>query len=327
LTALVLVVLAAGTARGHALSPALLALREQGGGVIDVTWKVPLLRLTGADLRPVFPADCAVAGRENVVTDDESVTTRWQIDCGVAGLVGREIGVDGLAVAKTDALVRLELADGRALDAVLRAGEPRLVVPDRVERLELARRYVGLGIEHILTGWDHLLFVLGLVLLAAGVRPLVATVTAFTVGHSVTLTLAVLDVARVPSAPVEVLIAFSIFALAVELAREKVGEGATLMRRRPWLMAFGFGLLHGLGFAGVLREVGLPADAIPLALLGFNVGIELGQLAFVLAALLVMAALRPAATEVPRWARAVPVYAMGVLAASWMIERALPLLR
>ena len=194
-------------------------------GIVEVTWKIPLLRLTGAELRPVLPADCPVTNREVISEDSESVTTRWSVDCGATGLIGKRVGVEGLAAAKTDALLRLELADGRAIDTVLRAREPSLIVPAREERVWLASRYVALGIEHILTGYDHLLFVFGLLLLAAGTRALIATITAFTLGHSVTLTLAVLDVARVPSAPVEVLIAFSIFVLAVELARADPSGG------------------------------------------------------------------------------------------------------
>lgn len=320
---LALAPLGARSAGAHALSPALLLLHEHGGGMVDVTWKIPILRLVGADLQAVLPADCPPTAPRTVTEDAESLTSRWTIDCGTAGLIGKRVAVEGLGIAKTDALLRLELADGRALDTVLRPREPALVVPSTEARFRLATRYVALGIEHILTGYDHLLFVFGLLLLAAGTRALVATITAFTLGHSVTLTLAVLDVARVPPAPVEVLIAFSIFVLAVELARP---DGiATLMRRRPWLMAAVFGLLHGLGFAGTLRAAGLPPQAIPTALLGFNVGIEIGQLAFVLTIVAATLALRPALRRLPTWSRALPVYAMGSLAACWMIQRALPL--
>jgi hydrogenase/urease accessory protein HupE len=319
--------LASATPAGaHALSPALLVLRELGGGLVDVTWKIPLIRITGTELRPILPAACTADGPPTTTEDMESLTTRWRVACGSADLVGTRVGVDGLAGAKTDALVRLELADGRSVDTVLRASDPALVVPARTSPLDVVGQYGALGVEHIMTGYDHLLFVFGLLLLAADWRRLVATITAFTLGHSITLTLAVLDVARVPSAPVEVLIAFSIFVLAVELARPAAADAdATLMRRRPWLMALGFGFLHGLGFAGVLREVGLPAEAIPTALLGFNVGIELGQLAFVALTVAIGAALRPLVRAWPAWTRAVPVYAMGSLAACWMIERALPL--
>ncbi|MCC6849826.1 MAG: HupE/UreJ family protein [Deltaproteobacteria bacterium] len=316
----------------HALSPALLELREAAPGVFAVTWKIPTLRLIGAELRPVLPPTCAASGPPAVDETTESFTSRWTVACGGTGLVGATLGVDGLGGAKTDALLHLALADGRTIDAVLRARDARFVVPARDTALHVARRYVGLGVDHILTGYDHLLFVFGLLLLASGWRRLVATITAFTLGHSATLTLAILDVARVPPAPVEVLIAFSIFVLAVELARperrDRPGGPATAMRmrRRPWLMALAFGFLHGLGFAGMLRAAGLPAGAVPLALLGFNLGIELGQLAFVLAVLALRTVARPVVARLPAWAEAVPTYAMGSLAACWMIERARALL-
>ncbi|MCC6765205.1 MAG: HupE/UreJ family protein [Deltaproteobacteria bacterium] len=326
--------LAAAPARvgAHALSPALLGLRETTPGTFAVTWKIPTLRLIGAELRPVLPPACAATGPPTIDETTESLTSHWTADCGTTGLVGATLGVDGLGGAKTDALLHLELADGRTIDTVLRARDPTFIVSERDTALDVARRYVGLGVDHILTGYDHLLFVFGLLLLATDWRRLVATITAFTLGHSVTLTLAVLDVARVPPAPVEVLIAFSIFVLAVELARPRSradadrldggAGGATRMRRRPWLMALAFGFLHGLGFAGTLRAAGLPADAVPLALLGFNAGIELGQLAFVLTVLALRALTRPVVARLPAWADAVPIYAMGSLAACWMIERA-----
>ncbi len=317
--------LAPMAAGAHALSPALLALRENAAGLVAITWKIPTLRITGAELRPILPPECGATGAPTVNEDTESITSQWSVDCGARGLVGTRLGVEGLGVAKTDALVHVELADGRTIDTVVRASGPSFVVPDREHPVGLATRYVSLGVDHILTGYDHLVFVFGLLLLAADWRRLVATITAFTLGHSVTLTLAVFDVARVPAAPVEVLIAFSIFVLAVELARTTSSPDATLMQRRPWLMALGFGLLHGLGFAGTLRAAGLPAEAIPTALLGFNVGIELGQLAFVTAVVAITAASRPLQRLLPSWARAVPVYAMGSLAACWMIERAFPL--
>ncbi len=310
------------TAGAHALSPSLLVLRERAGGVVEVRWKTPVLRLMGADPRPVLPSDCSATSPAVMSEESDSVTATWTVDCGSAGLVGREVGVEGLGVSKTDALLHVELAGGQIIDTVLRARESLFTIPDHENGLAVARRYAELGIEHIATGYDHLLFVLGLLLLATNLRALVATVTAFTLGHSVTLTLAVLGIARVSSQPVEVLIAFSIFLLAVELARP--GTSASLMRRKPWLMAGLFGLLHGLGFAAVLREAGLPADAIPLALFSFNVGIELGQLAFVLAVLALKAAARVVALPNPAWMRTCVVYAMGSLAAFWMFERALP---
>lgn len=322
---LALALLPAGFASAHALSPSMLVLRERAPGIAEVSWKTPLLRLPGSELRPVLPAACTVTDREELDEDSESVTARWRIDCGGAGLVGMRVGVEGLGLAKTDALLHVELADGHAVDSVLRASEPFLTIRAQENRLDLVRRYVQLGFEHITTGWDHLLFVFGLLWLVAGRRALAATITAFTLGHSVTLTLAVLGVTRIPPAPVEVLIALSIFILAVELARGTTQ--ATWMRRAPWLMALVFGLLHGLAFAGTLRAAGLPPDAIPLALVCFNVGIELGQLAFVVAVLVLTATARPITLRLPAWSHALPVYVMGTLAAFWMIERSLALVR
>jgi hydrogenase/urease accessory protein HupE len=316
--------LVCGHAQAHSLSPSLLLVQERAPGVAAVTWKNPVMQLPGAALVPVLPAACKTTVPPTRTEDEESVTTRWEVDCAPLALAGQRIGVEGLGTARTDALLHVELADGRSVDTVLRARAPSFTVPDRDRPFEVAQRYAVLGFEHIMTGFDHLLFVFGLLLLVSGARPLLATVTAFTLGHSVTLTLAVLDVARVPSAPVEALIALSIFALAVELARP---AAATLMRRRPWAMAAVFGLLHGLGFAGALREVGLPSEAIPLALLAFNVGIELGQIAFVLAIVSVGAALRFVVLSPPAWARLAPVYGIGSLAALWTIDRILPLLR
>jgi len=324
-TLVALTLLGRGTARAHGLSPSMLLMRERAAGIIDVTWKTPIFHIPGADIRPVLPAQCAVTGSEQIDEDSDSVTAHWSVDCGGASLIGMRVGVEGLGLAKTDTLLHVELADGRAIDSVIRAREPYLTIPTPENWSGVTRRYAALGFDHIMSGYDHLLFVFGLLLLAPSRRALLATITAFTVGHSLTLTLAVLGITRVPPAPIEVLIALSIFVLAVELSRNS--DTTTLMQRAPWLMALCFGFLHGLGFAGALRATGLPPAAIPLALVSFNVGIELGQLAFVAVAMIITALARPLTLRLPVWSRAVPVYAMGTLAAFWMIERALPLLR
>ncbi len=325
-TALALALLALrGTALAHAATPALLELRELGEGRLDVRWKLPRLRSLAADPQPVLPAPCRPVDAPEVSEDDVSMTTRWVTDCGSEGLVSRRIGVDGLSEARTDALVRVVFADGHVFRSALTATAPFVTIPPGEAWLDVAYGYVRLGVEHILTGPDHLLFVFGLLLLVGTTRALLRTITAFTVGHSITLSLAVLGYARVPSGPIEVSIAFSVFVLAVELARE-VDPSQTVLGRRPWLMALLFGLLHGLGFAGALREVGLPEHEIPTALLSFNVGIEIGQLAFVLAVLLLRRLARPLWERLPHWIEAVPTYAMGSLAALWVIERSVALL-
>lgn len=312
----------AGAAAAHPLAPALLEIRESPDGRAEVTWKQPRVRPRGAWQRPLLPPACEPRSAATLERGAGSVTERWSVDCGAAGLVGRRIAVEGLATGGTDVLVRLELADGRHVQRVLRASESSFQVPARARRLDVARGYLALGAEHILGGLDHLLFVLGLLLLVSGTRALVRTVTAFSVGHSVTLSVAALGFVRFPPRPIELLIALSVFALAVELAR----PGTTPLRRRPWIMAFGFGLLHGLGFAGALAEAGLPSQEIPLALLSFNAGIEAGQLGFVALVLLARRALRGVRAPLPAWTRGVPVYVLGSLAAFWCFERAAALL-
>jgi len=305
----------------HPLAPALLEIHEEPDGRLSVAWKTSLLKVPGSDLRPLLPDACEPVGQAVATESVDSVTTRWTVDCGGQPLVGARIAINDLEGAKTDVLARVQLADGRVVNRVLRASAPELVVPERESTLAVMRGYTRLGVEHILTGTDHLLFVFGLMMLVATTRSLIATITAFTLGHSITLSLAVLELARVPSGPVEVLIAFTVFLLAVELARG-TDAPATLLRRYPWMMAAVFGLVHGLGFAGALREVGLPSGEIPVALFAFNVGIEIGQLAFVLV-LLVVARLAGSLIErLPRWRDAVPAYVLGSLAAAWMFERA-----
>jgi hydrogenase/urease accessory protein HupE len=318
--------LTAGPARAHPLAPALLDLREIGGGRVAVTWKASRFSAPGAQVAPVLPASCRAEGAPTATVDGDSVTRTWTVLCEPAGLVGSPVGFAGLGEARIDALVRVTLFDGRVIRGIVRATDPLLTIPERERRLDVVRAYAVIGIEHILTGLDHLLFVAGLVMLVRGRRQLIATVTAFTVGHSVTLTLAVLDVVRVPSRPTELLIALSVFLLAVELAREPA-DPPSLLRRQPWAMALLFGLLHGLGFAGALREIGLPQAEVPLALFAFNLGIEIGQLAFVAALLGAGAALGALHVAWPRWAQRVPLYTMGSLAAFWCFERAAALLR
>jgi hydrogenase/urease accessory protein HupE len=311
--------ISAGVARAHSMAPALLEIDEQAGGRVAVSFKTSAVVPTGVRLRPVLPADCVEATAPIEVAGTESLVSRWTVRCDQR-LTGRSVGVDGLTTGKTDALVRVALADGRKVQGVLRASDPSLEIPERPGRLDVLVSYGKLGVEHILSGPDHLLFVLGLLLLVAGPAMLLKTVTAFTVAHSITLSLAVLGVVRFPSQLIEVAIAASVFVLAVELTRAEPSRG-TLLRRLPWLMAGAFGLLHGFGFAGALAEVGLPAGEIPLALFAFNVGIEAGQLVFVAVVAAGGALVVRLLARRPAWLTLGPAYVMGSLAALWCLER------
>jgi hypothetical protein len=317
---LALLILGRLPAWSHPLDPALLEIWETRDSAVQVRWRQPRAQPANAPLTPVLPEPCRQVSTPSVSQSDTHVTQRWDVDCGGQRLVATRLGVDGLAARQTDALLRVHLADGRLVQAVLRPGSPFFTVPPQAGRLDVAWAYGALGVEHILSGFDHLLFVLGLVLLVHDRRRLLATITAFTLGHSVTLALAVLGVVHIPPAPVEMLIAVSIFLVAVELTRARQGQ-ALGMGRRPWGIAAVFGLLHGLGFAGALSQVGLPSGDIPLALLAFNAGIEAGQLGFVA---LVLAGRSTLGCLPGRWQQAgalAPAYTIGTLAVFWMCER------
>jgi len=320
LLAALLVAVAPAAAPAHRLAPALLELFERDAGRVEVRFKLPLELPSGSQLVPELPPGCVEESPPEAAPEGTGVVLHWFARCGETGLVGSQIALRGLASSGSNALLRVELADGRSFRTVLHAGAPVFSIPERESRLDVVRSYARLGIEHILTGVDHLLFVFGLVLLVHGGRALLATVTAFTLGHSVTLSLAALGFVHFPSAWIEVLIAGTILWLAAELAlppRDPPGW----MRRAPWGMAGGFGLLHGLGFAGALAEVGLPDTEIPLALLAFNLGIEIGQLAFVALVLAAGWMLRRPLATAPLWLARAPVTAMGALAAYWCLER------
>ncbi len=312
-----------GPARAHQFAPALLEIEEISADEAQVKWKQPAVRVQGSQLRPVLPVECEGVGAPEVRQEGTGIRASWRIRC-PHGLAGKSVGVEGIAGSQADVLLRIALRDGRSIRHVLKAETPSFTIEADSSRGGVFKDYATLGVEHILLGWDHLLFVLALVLLVGWGRSLLWTITAFTAGHSVTLALASLGVVQVPQAPIEAAIALSIYVLAVELisARKLAREGKrTLTQRAPWAVAAGFGLLHGLGFAGALAEVGLPTAEIPLALFSFNVGIELGQLAFVGAVLLVAAALRKVPLAWPRWSTAVPAYGIGAMAAFWFLQR------
>ncbi len=314
-----LCVLAAG-ARAHELRPAYLELRQQGPDVYDVLWKVPG-RADGMRLALYvqFPADCRDLTERRGVLVNNAYAERWRVQR-AGGLDGCTITIDGLSATFTDALVRIERLDGTSQVTRLTSSSTSFVVERAPQRRQIAATYFKLGVEHILTGVDHLLFVLALIIITKGGWKLVKTVTAFTVSHCATLSLAALGVVHVPQRPVEAVIALSIVFVASEALRLRQGR-VGITARAPWVVAFTFGLLHGLGFAGALSEVGLPQSHIPTALLFFSGGVEAGHFAFIGAVLGLVALLRPARRFVPRWAAQVPPYAIGAVATFWLMQR------
>ena len=303
----------------HDVRPAFLELTETGTASYDVIWKRPLRGDEPPAIEPVFPDDCHELSNHARATDGAWLE-RITIEC-AGTLSGRSLRLDGLGRTLLDTLVQVNLRDGTEQSLLLRGTEDSFVVAAAPSALGVASAYLGLGFEHILLGFDHLLFVLGLLWIVRGWRRLVTAITAFTLAHSITLALASLGVVHVPGPPVEAVIALSIVCLAAEIIHGRSGRPGW-MARRPWAIAFGVGLLHGLGFAGALAEIGLPETQIPLALVSFNLGVELGQVACVLVvSLLRWLALR-ARVRAPHWLSWGAVYAFGTIAAFWAVERA-----
>ncbi|SEO18964.1 HupE / UreJ protein [Gemmobacter aquatilis] len=306
----------------HESRPAFLDVREFAAGQYEVVWKRPMRGDYVIGFAVGWPDGCAPT-----VTNENQVPgasiTRMLLDCGETGLIGETISIDRLPETSAEVLVRIEFADGTSQTQLLRPASPFVTVEGPRSAFAVGAEYLRLGFDHILAGIDHLVFVLCLTLMVGGGWTLVKTITAFTVAHSITLALSTLGLVRVSQAPVEAVIALSIVFLARELLLLQRGRPG-LTSRAPWLVAFVFGLLHGLGFAGALREIGLPQGDIPLALLAFNLGVEAGQLAFVAVVLAVLGLGRRAISSAPpAWVRQVPPYAIGTVAAFWTLERIL----
>lgn len=330
----------------HWASPGYLELEQIGIDTYSVLWKVPTQAGVPLELAPALPEICTEVVPMRSHRAGAAMIQRWATRCG-SGLIDQTISIDGLTQSLTDVLVRVNRLDGTTQTVRLTASDSSFVVLESPGWVDIARTYLVLGMEHILSGVDHLLFVLALLIIVSGWRRLVATITAFTLAHSLTLGAATLGFVYVPRPPVEAVIALSILFLAAEIARYQlsfkpsvlpasgrvqeragftgqtaaVGQDQSLTYEWPWLVAFTFGLLHGFGFAGALTEVGLPENAIPLALLFFNIGVELGQLLFVAAFLILSWLLGRFLRRHLHWLKFAAAYSIGAIAAYWSIER------
>ncbi len=314
-------------ALAHELRPAYLQLQEVHEGEFTVLWKTPMLGDARLALEPEISGSSVPTSPATTRTPPGAAIREWTLYA--PGLRGRTIGIRGLDGTSTDALVVVEFADGSRWTQRLTPSAPAAEVPLRPSFLAVAGVYFRLGVEHLLTGADHLLFVLALMLLSRNGWALVRTVSAFTLSHSVTLTAATLGWVDVPAAPVEAVIALSIVFAAAEVVHARRGRPG-LAARAPWVIAFTFGLLHGLGFAGGLHDAGLPEGQVPAALLFFSAGVETGHLLFVGGALGVSAVARRVVARIPRragsartavWRPYVLPYSIGGVAAFWLVER------
>ena len=278
-------------AQAHEARPAYLELKETAPGQFSVLWRTPVL--AGTRLPIVLKLPDTVTNLKEPIEQQlaDSIVERRLIRAGPDGLAGARIEFPGLQLTITDVLIRVEMLDGRKWTTIARPSQPWVEIAAAQSKLQVAGAYLRLGIEHIWGGIDHLLFILALMILVKGTRRLVATVTAFTVAHSLTLAAATLGFVHVPQAPIEATIAMSIVFVACEIVHSRQGR-LGLTERWPWLVAFVFGLLHGFGFASALSEVGLPQNDIPVALLFFNLGVEVGQILFIAVVLAVIALFR-----------------------------------
>jgi hydrogenase/urease accessory protein HupE len=304
------------------IRPAYLELREVRPGEFDVLWQTPMVGDVRLALEPEFSGEATSSSRvtSQAAAGGSQQTSIQTWTLRTPALRGQTLRIRGLEKTVTDVLTRIQFLDGTVAINVLQPSSPALVVPERQTALALARNYILYGIQHIWFGIDHLLFVLGLLLIVNDRWTLVKTITSFTVAHSITLAVATLGFAHAPVEPLNAAIALSILFLGPEIARIWRGE-TSLTIRRPWLVAFIFGLLHGFGFAGALAGAGLPRADLAVALLTFNIGVEIGQIAFVLLVVLLERSFRQLEIRWPSWLARAPGYLIGSAGAFWTIQR------
>jgi len=311
----------ASSAFSHEVRPGYLELRESRDGSYELLWKKPAGGEIEIRIAPVIPGGCRLLTPDRQQITPGAVLVRGILEC-EGGIAGKTLRIAGLEATVTDVLIRIHHADGRVESHLLRPSSPTTTLGATTTAGGRALAYLRLGVEHILLGVDHLLFVLGLVLIVSHRWMLVKTITSFTLAHSITLAIATLGYAAAPLPPLNAAIALSILFLGPEIVRVWRGETSFTLRH-PWIVAFAFGLLHGFGFASGLTAMGLPRAEIPIALLLFNVGVEVGQIFFVILVLLLERSFRTLEIRWPRFAAALPGYAVGSLGAYWTIQRTL----
>jgi hydrogenase/urease accessory protein HupE len=311
---------AVAIAAAHEARPAYLEIKETAPGQFTVLWRTPVLSGMRMPIILKLPEDVKNLQEPTVQELADSLVERRAIDAGPNGLAGKRIEFVGLQASIMDVLVRVEMLDGRKWTTIARPSQAWVEIAASQTWIGVAGTYIVEGVRHILFGADHMLFVLGLLLIVKQRWMLLKTVTAFTVAHSITLAVATFGYAEVPVLPLNAAIALSILFLGPEIVRSWRGETSFTILH-PWVVAFAFGLLHGFGFASVLTSAGLPRHDLPLALVSFNVGVELGQLGFIVFVLALERSFRILEVRWPRWAQALPGYTVGSLGAFWTVQR------
>jgi hydrogenase/urease accessory protein HupE len=309
-----------GQAFAHELQPSSLEVRQLTQDRYEVIWRAPIYYQKPHPAKLQLPEQWKTVGEPTVKQLPDSALHRRVVSVPNGEISGAEIRFIGLEATITDVFARFTWLDGAETTAIARPSRPWVDIEGKRSAWQVAGDYTLLGVDHILSGFDHLTFVLALLLIVSDMKRLLITVTSFTLAHSITLAAATLGVMWVPGPPVEATIALSILFLAGELV--KVNRGLpSLTAQYPWIVAFVFGLLHGFGFAGALNDIGLPQQEVPMALLTFNVGVELGQLLFIAAVMSLLIVIRKIRIELPQWTHQLPAYSIGGIAAFWFFER------
>ncbi len=304
----------------HEARPAYLEIKEFGPGQFSVLWRTPVFGRHAPAHRVEAARQLENLRERSVQELADSLLERQWVDAGENGLAGKRFEFPGLQVAITDVVVYAETLDGRKWTTIVHPSQPWVEIAESQTWLGVVGTYIVQGIRHILFGADHMLFVLGLLLIVKDRWMLLKTVTAFTLAHSITLAIATLGYADVPLVPLNAAIALSILFLGPEIVRSWRSETSFTLRN-PWCVAFAFGLLHGFGFASALSSAGLPRYELPLALVSFNIGVEFGQLVFIALVLVLARSFRVLEVRWPRWAQALPGYTVGTLGAYWTVQR------
>ena len=292
----------------HEFSPAHLIIEEDTDFKYEVTWMYPIRNLGPVNL--TLPKDCQSNSLESF-QESKYLSEKISLQCSDS-IKGKDIFIKGLSILN-DALVTIKFLDGDRYEGLVSVKDSKLTIPQELQVFPTG--YFMLGVEHLIGGPDHLLFVFGLLFIVFGWQNLIKTITAFTLAHSITLGLSVLEIVSLPSATIEALIALTIIYLALEIKDEKNYKST------PWLMAFGFGLLHGFGFAGALSEIGIANEQLLLSLLFFNVGIEIGQLIMIPLFLISIWLLQKIKFNFS--VTKLSSYAIGGMGSFWLIERVL----
>lgn len=315
----VAMIIASTSANADELRPGYLEFTQSTAKNWRLVWKAPLKTGITQRTRPILPGNCKIIGAPVQNLEQMAVTSTSKVEC-IGDVSGKIIGLSEFSTSRTDVLARVAILNRPVQAYRLTATAPKTIIAAKPDTMQIARTYFITGFDHILAGYDHLLFVVALVLLLSGIGTIVKAVTAFTIAHSITLIGTTMGLFGLPQQPVEALIALSIIFLAVEIAKKNPRE-LRLSERWPWLVSFVFGLLHGFGFAGALREIGLPEDDVPTALLTFNLGVEAGQLIVVFAALSAAVAVKRVATPLYPVLLRATTYAIGTTASFWFLER------